>query len=116
MSAIEDFLTNEEIRAELGYRLRMRRLERNLAIDAIAGETGLNRKTIIDAENGRDVRLSTVIKLLRIMNMLGALETAIPDTLPGGEAVSRRGQMRQRASGRRRQKPPAGVSPHPEQP
>lgn len=104
MSAIGDFLTNEEIFAVLGNRLRARRLDRNLTIEAVATQTGLNRKTIIDVENGRDVRMSTVIKLLRMMNMLGALDAAIPDTLPGGEAFSSRGQLRQRASGTRTRK------------
>ncbi len=99
MSAIGDFLTNDEVLAELGARFRSRRLERNLTIDNVATATGLNRKTIIDAEGGSDVRMSTVIKILRQMNMLGVIEAAIPDTLPGAEAFSRRGQVRQRASG-----------------
>ena len=112
MSAIGDFLTSGEILAELGNRLRARRLERNLTIDAVASETGLNRKTILDAESGRDVRLTTVIKLLRIMDMLGTLDAAIPDTLPGGDALSSRGQLRQRASGSRgkRRKPSSASS------
>jgi transcriptional regulator with XRE-family HTH domain len=99
MSAIGDFLTNDEVLVELGTRLRSRRLERNLTIDSVAMGTGLNRKTIIDAEGGGDVRMSTVIKILRQMSMLGVIEAAIPDTLPGAEAFSRRGLVRQRASG-----------------
>lgn len=101
MSIIGDFMTNEEILVELGSRLRARRLERDLTIEAVAEKAGLNRKTVIDAETGCDVRLTTMIKLLRIMTMLGALEAAIPDTLPGGEAFSSRGQLRRRASGSR---------------
>lgn len=106
MSAIGDFLTNDEVLAELGARLRARRLERNLSIETVATAAGINRKTIIDAERGSDVRMSTVIKILRQLNMLGVIEAAIPDTLPGAEAFSRRGQVRQRASGapRRQQK------------
>ena len=65
--------------------------------DQLAEATGLNRKTIMELEAGRDVRLSTVIKVFRVMHLLGILNTALPDTLPGGEALSARGQPRVRA-------------------
>lgn len=97
MPAIGDFLSNSENMAELGVRLRSRRLERNLTTEALAEKTGLNRKTIMDLEAGRDVRWSTVIKVFRAMHLLGALNTALPDTLPGNEALSTRGQPRLRA-------------------
>ncbi len=82
---------------ELGARLRARRLERNLTTLALAETTGLNRKTIMDLEAGRDVRLSSLIKVLRAMHLLGAWNTALPDTLPGNQALSQRGQPRVRA-------------------
>lgn len=97
MPAIARNLTNEEILTELGARVRARRLERNLTVEAAALETGLNRKTWGDLEAGRDVKLSTLIKALRVMNLLGALEAALPDTLPGSQAFSTRGTLRQRA-------------------
>ncbi len=97
MSSIGDFLTDYENMSEFGARLRSRRLERNLTMKALAYETGLNRKTIMELEAGHDVRLSSVIKVLRAMHLLGILNTALPDTLPGSEALSARGQPRQRA-------------------
>ena len=97
MSAIGDFLTDIENMGELGARLRARRLERNLTTDMLAEKTGLNRKTIMDLEAGRDVRLSTVIKVFRAMHLLGALNASLPDTLPGSQALSVRGQPRLRA-------------------
>jgi hypothetical protein len=51
----------------------------------------------MDLEAGRDVRLSTVIKVFRAMHLLGVLNTTLPDTLPGNEALSTRGQPRIRA-------------------
>ncbi len=104
MSAIGNHLTNDEILSEIGGRLRARRLERDLTVEFMSEQTGLNRKTILDAENGRDVRFSTLIKLLRVMNLLGALDAALPDTLPGNEAFSSRGRLRQRASSASRRK------------
>ncbi len=97
MTAIGDFLTDSENMVEFGARLRSRRLERNLTTEALAEKTGLNRKTIMELEAGRDVRLSTVIKVFRAMHLLGILNTTLPDTLPGNEALSTRGQPRIRA-------------------
>ena len=97
MSSIADFLTDKENMIEIGARLRARRLERNLTTEMLAETTGLNRKTIMDLEAGRDVRLSTILKVFRAMQLLGVLNTALPDTLPGGQALSSRGQPRMRA-------------------
>lgn len=100
MPAIARNLTNDEILVELGTRIRARRLERNLTLEDAAVETGLNRKTWGDLEAGRDVKLSTLVKALRAMNLLGTLDAALPDSLPGGEAFSTRGTLRQRARSR----------------
>jgi transcriptional regulator with XRE-family HTH domain len=97
MTAIGDFLTDSENMIEFGARLRSRRLARNLTTETLAEKTGLNRKTIMELEAGRDVRLSTVIKVFRAMHLLGILNTTLPDTLPGNEALSTRGQPRIRA-------------------
>ncbi len=104
MSAIGDHLTNEEILAEIGARLRARRLDRNVPVATAAAAVGVNRKTILDAETTGDIRLGTLVKLLRYLNMLGVLDAALPDTLPGAEAFSKRGQVRQRAAGTRGKK------------
>jgi transcriptional regulator with XRE-family HTH domain len=97
MTSIADFLTDKENMVELGARLRSRRLERNLSADRLAEQTGLNRKTILDLEAGRDVRLSTVLKVFRALQLLGTLNMTLPDTLPSHEALSARGQPRLRA-------------------
>ncbi len=98
MSTIADHLTGSEILGTIGQRLRQRRLERNLSVEQLAAHAGLNRKTILALEAGEDIRLSSLLKILRSMNLLGLLESAIPDTLPGGAALSANGQRRQRAS------------------
>lgn len=98
MPTIADHLTGSEILGTIGQRLRQRRLERNLSVEQLAAHAGLNRKTILALEAGDDIRFSSLLKILRSMNMLGLLESAIPDTLPGGAALSTSGQRRQRAS------------------
>ena len=102
MSIITDYMTNDEVMRVLGARVRNRRLGRNIPVDQLADKSGLNRKTIMDMETGRDVRLSSLIKLLRGLNSLATLEAAFPDVLPGGESISSRGQPRLKAASRRR--------------
>lgn len=91
-------MTNDEIMSLLGERIKSRRLGRNIPIDQLAERSGLNRKTILELEAGRDVRLSSLIKLLRGLNMISTLEASFPDVLPGGEGISTRGQPRKKAS------------------
>jgi len=93
-------MTNDEVMRVLGERVRSRRLGRNIPVDQLAEQSGLNRKTVLDMENGKDVRLSSLIKLLRGLNSLATLEAAFPDVLPGGESISSRGQPRLKASSR----------------
>ena len=97
MSIIADYLTKAEILAVIGQRLRQRRLERKLLVDDLATHAGVNRKTILALESGEDIRLSSLIKILRSLDMLGLLEAAIPDSLPGSAALLRSGQTRVRA-------------------
>lgn len=102
MSVIADHLTTKEIASIVGRRLRQRRLERNLGVDEQAAHAGVNRKTVLAMEAGEDIRFSSLIKILSSLNMLGLLESAIPDSLPGGEALSVSGHVRVRASGKLR--------------
>lgn len=104
MSVIADHLTNLEILVLIGQRLRLRRLERNMLVDDLATHAGVNRKTILSLESGDDIRLSSLLKILRSMNMLGLLEAAIPDRLPSGAALAGNAQIRRRAARLRRPK------------
>ncbi len=97
MTTIADFLTNNEIAQIVGERLRAKRLEQNLTAASVSERSGLNVKTILDMESGKDVKLSSFIKVLRVMNLLGLLEGLLPDTLPSGEAISSRGTIRKNA-------------------
>lgn len=97
MSTIRNSSTGDEIAAEIGARLRVKRLERNLATDELAKRAGLGRNAIGDLEAGKDVRVSTLIKVMRALNMLSNLDAAVPDALPTSAALNQRGQVRERA-------------------
>lgn len=102
MPTITDFMTTDEVMQEIGERCRNRRLTLNISIDQLATTQVLNRKTILSIEAGGDVRISSLIKFMRGLDMLANLNTAFPDELPGAAGISSRGQPRQKASGRRK--------------
>ncbi|WP_084004149.1 helix-turn-helix domain-containing protein [Cupriavidus pauculus] len=97
MTTIRNSSTGDEIGAEIGARLRLKRLERNLTADELAKRAGLGRNAIGDIEAGKDVRVSTLIKVMRALSMLSNLDAAFPDALPTSEALNKRGQVRERA-------------------
>ena len=102
MPNILDNKTDDELLAELGTRLRTYRLQRNVSVAEVASKAGLNRNTVLNAEAGKNPRLGTVIKLLRVY---GRLETP-PAFLPRPgisplQLVRDKGRVRERASRRR---------------
>jgi len=90
--------TDLEILAELGSRLRAYRLQQNQTVVDVAERAGLNRNTVVNAEAGRNPRLETVVRLLRVYGRLEALNAFLP---PPGisplELVETRGRGRRRA-------------------
>jgi len=90
--------TNDEILAELGGRLRRLRLQQNIRQADLARQAGVSARTVGNLESGADVQLSTVIRLLRALGRLDALEAFIP---PPGispmELLSAGGRQRERA-------------------
>lgn len=102
MADISDYLTDAEVLKNIGERYRNNRLSRNIPVDDLASTSGVNRKTILAFEDGEAIRTSSMVKLLRGLNMIGSLNAVIPDVLPGGEGLSSRGQPRLKAAPRRK--------------
>ncbi len=102
MINILDGKTDDELLAELGTRLRAYRLQQNLSVAEVASRAGLNRNTVLNAESGKNPRLGTVIRLLRVYGRLDTLDAFLP---PPGisplQLVRDKGHVRQRASRRR---------------
>jgi len=70
---------NTEILKEIGLRLRVIRLSTKLTQQNLADETGLNRSTIQDLENGKPVNLFSFISVLRRLELLDLLDNSFPD-------------------------------------
>lgn len=90
--------TDIEILQKLGSRLKASRLQRNLSRDELARLAGLNRNTIANAEAGEDPRLSTLVKILRVLGRLETIDAFLPP--PGVsplQLMRTQGKPRQRA-------------------
>ncbi len=93
-------MTDAVVLAELGRRLERIRLDRNLSQDRLATEAGVSRQTVGRIESGGAAKLPAVIRILRALGMLEALELAVPEPLPSPiQQLERKGKQRQRARG-----------------
>jgi transcriptional regulator with XRE-family HTH domain len=105
---IDRYVTDEALLAELGKRLERTRLERNLTQRELASEAGVERKSIQRVEAGQDVKLVTLIRILRALGLVGALDQLVPQPMPSPiELLRLHGRNRQRASGAKRKRGPA---------
>lgn len=90
---------------EIGHRLRRERLNSDLSQAELAGRVGLARKTIQNAEDGRNCSLETMIRMLRGLGRLDQLDAFLPDPGPSPVQLAKlKGKERQRASGSRRRR------------
>ncbi len=99
---LNDVLTDAAVLAELGSRLERHRLERNWTQAQLAAEAGLGQATVQRAERGESVQMTSMIKLLRALELLAGLETAIPESLdlPIAQLEREQRKTRRRARGR----------------
>jgi transcriptional regulator with XRE-family HTH domain len=110
---LEELMTDNAVLAELGRRLAQNRLARNWTQAEMAAEAGLGQATVQRAERGESVQMTSMIKLLRTLGLLGALDAAVPESivLPIAQLERERRHARRRASGRGRAAGESGERP-----
>jgi transcriptional regulator with XRE-family HTH domain len=92
--------------AEIGRRLKRHRLDRNLSQQQLADEAGVSRGTVSRIEDGESAQLGSVLRIVRVLGLLGAIEQFISEPGPSPvEQVRRHGHQRQRATGLRTSRP-----------
>jgi transcriptional regulator with XRE-family HTH domain len=102
---LNELQTNDAVLAELGRRLERRRLARNLTQDQLAEQAGIGRATLQRLERGQSVQTTSMIKLLRALDLLQSLDAALPQSLERPivqleDERRRRPRQRARARGR----------------
>ena len=93
--------TNAAVLAELGRRLERHRLERNWTQAELAADAGVGQATVQRAERGQSVQMTSMVKLLRALELLGGLDAAIPESIELPIAQLEREQREQRGNRRR---------------
>lgn len=108
---ITDNLTEQAVLREIGRRLAQRRLLLGKSQVEFAEECGLGRRTIQHAEAGRSIQTDSLVRMLRSLKLLEALEALLPDQGPSPmdllrlKTVERKRVVRNRSD---RKAPPSG--------
>ena len=99
---ITNFQTDQTVLRELGERIARRRIRRSLTQAQLAREAGIGKRTLERFENGSSIQLSGLIRILRVLELLPALDLAVADPeLSPVDLAKRRGKQRKRASSRK---------------
>ena len=107
MSTILPSATTGEILAELGQRLRRYRLQQNRTIEDVADDAGLAYRTVQRAEAGQRPTLESIIRILRALGRLDALDAFLPAPLVSPlQLAELEGRERRRAGTPRRARRP----------
>lgn len=100
---IDETSADPVVLAELGTRLRRHRLDRDVTQAGLAREAGVSKRTVERLEAGESAQLSSFVRVLRALDLLGNLEALVPGSLPRPmDELRLRGRQRQRASGHAR--------------
>ena len=98
--------TDDTVLGELGARLAHTRLERNLTQRELASEAGVGTATVERMEGGHTVKLSSFIRVLRVLGLLDGLDELVPEPTPSPiERLKLHGKQRRRAAST----PPTGT-------
>jgi transcriptional regulator with XRE-family HTH domain len=96
---ITELGTDDAILIELGERLAHRRVELRLTQADVAREAGIAKRTLERIEAGESAQMSSLLRIFRVLDLLPALDRAIPEAKPGPmEMLGNKGKLRQRAS------------------
>jgi transcriptional regulator with XRE-family HTH domain len=100
MPAIHPNSTTPEVTAEIGARIKALRLAQNLRVADLAAKSGVGARTISRLENGTPINLEQLIRILRGLGRLQALDAFLPpQPISPIQLVKMKGRERQRASG-----------------
>ncbi len=101
----EELMDDQSVLLEMGQRLSQRRVEMNLTQAELAKEAGVSKRTIERVEAGESTQTATLIRILRVLQLLTNLDALLPESGPRPmDLLKLRGKPRQRASSKKRQK------------
>lgn len=99
---ITDLLTDDAVLAELGARIASRRVELQMTQAAVAEQAGIAKRTLERMEAGQTSQLVTLVRVLRVLDAASGLDGLLPEFGPRPmDLLKQKGNVRQRASGKR---------------
>ena len=100
---ISKILADDAILAEIGARVARRRLDFQLTQADVAEQAGVAKRTVERIEAGASAQMSSIVRILRVLDLLPGLDRMIPEAGPRPMSLlKQKGKVRQRASRRRR--------------
>ena len=70
---IDYFMTNEALLQYVGRQMRQMRINARLSQQQLAERAGLSRSTVTQVENGKGMKMESVVAMLRVLNKLEIL-------------------------------------------
>ena len=89
---------NSAVLSELGARIKRNRIDMQLSQQDFAAKAGISTRTLSAAENGEDIRLSNLIRILRTLGCLENIDLLLTELAFDPEAYRTLGRERKRIS------------------
>ncbi|MCA1766000.1 MAG: helix-turn-helix domain-containing protein [Desulfobulbaceae bacterium] len=104
--SISNLLTDEAVLVEVGHRIARKRIDRGITQAEMAEQAGVSKRTVERIEAGSSVQFTTIIRILRVLDLLPGLDLLFPEsTARPMDLLKRKGKVRQRASGTKKMVP-----------
>ncbi len=95
-------LSDDAVLKEIGNRITQYRLNQDKTQAALAQEAGVSNRTIARVEHGDSVQASSIIRVLRALQLVENLDTLIPEpAVSPVQQLKMQGKQRQRASSKK---------------
>lgn len=92
-------LSDDAVLKEMGLRIARYRLNQDKTQAALAQEAGVSNRTMARVEHGDSIQASSLIRILRALQLLENLDTLIPEpAVSPVQQLKMQGRQRQRAS------------------
>jgi transcriptional regulator with XRE-family HTH domain len=106
---MENIVSDKTVLEEIGHRLNRIRIERGFTQANLAKEAGVSKRTVERIEAGESTQSSTLIRVMRVLDLLDTLYASIPTPGPRPfDLLKLHGKERQRASSKTQRNQPDG--------
>lgn len=86
----------KSIIVEFGNRIQQYRISSKITQAELAEQCGISLKTIARIENGEDLKLSNLIKIMNVFGIIENLDILIPEPRPDYKAIFEEKSIRKR--------------------